>query len=241
MKLHILISVAICGLLVSCARHAPDVSLKPAAFGSAIVESSGGKQVAPVGSTLEQPVIVQVNDAQGNGVPGALVRWHGPSAVTFNPAIGLTDSSGQFTSLVTLGGMAGRYRLAASTVDRGGKSAEVTLDEVALGSQEQLGQQLSDRYCIRCHDPESTPERVSNMDNLDPKPHAFTDGDALGRVSDSDLASIVTHGGAALNKSPQMPPYGFTLGKDDIQAIIAYIRAIQDPPFQTKGLVYAQK
>lgn len=241
MKSHVLISLAVCGLLVACTRKVPEGSLKPAAFGSAIVESSGGKQVAPVGSTLEQPASVQVNDAQGNGVSGALVQWHGPAGVAFEPSMGLTDASGQFTSAITLGGMAGRYRLVASTTDRTGKSVQVTLDEIALGPQEQLGQQLSNQYCVRCHDPESTPERVSNMDNLDPKPHAFTDGDALGRVSDTDMNSIITHGGAALNKSPQMPPYGFTLGKNDIQAIVAYIRAIQDPPFQTKGLVYAQK
>ncbi|MGC2743290.1 MAG: hypothetical protein WA672_08880 [Candidatus Angelobacter sp.] len=27
---------------------------------------------------------------------------------------------------------------------------------------------VNDKYCIRCHDPESTPERVSNLDNLSP-------------------------------------------------------------------------
>jgi hypothetical protein len=79
------------------------------------------------------------------------------------------------------------------------------------------------------------------MDNLDPKPHAFSDGEALNRFTDADLASIVTHGGAALNRSPQMPPFGFTVSKTDIEAVVAYIRAIQDPPFPAKGLVYAQK
>lgn len=240
MRAHFLISLIACATVVACARK-PMPGPQPAAFGSAVVESSGGKQVAPAGATLDQPVVVQVNDAQGNAVPGALVQWHGPAGVKFEPGSGTTDSSGQFTSTVTLGGMAGHYRIVASTPARTGKAAEVTLDEIALDYQQQLGEQLSTRYCVRCHDPESTPERVSNMDNLDPKPHAFTDGDALNRLTDADLNSIVAHGGAALNRSPQMPPYGFTLSKSDIEAVAAYIRAIQDPPFQTKGLVYAQK
>jgi len=228
--------------LAGCNRRAPQTSGAQATFlGTTLVESSGGKQVASVGATLEQPLVVQMNDAQGAAVAGALVRWRGPAGVKFEPATGVTDSSGQFSSLVTLGAGAGRYHLVAASSVANGKNAEVTLEEIALGYQEQLGRQVSDKYCVRCHDPESTPERVSNMDNLDPKPHAFSEGDALNRFSDADLNSIITHGGAALNKSAQMPPYGYTLSKNEIQAVIAYIRAIQDPSFQTKGVIYAQK
>lgn len=240
MKTHLLASLILCVMMTACARK-PVAGPQPTGFGSAIVESSGGKQIAPVGTTLDQPIVVQVNDAQGNAVAGALVQWHGPANVGVEPAAGLTDASGQFTSTITLGGMAGHYRFVAATRDRAGKEAQVTVDETALGYQQQLGQQISIHYCVRCHDPESTPERVSNMDNLDPKPHAFSDGEALNRFTDADLASIVTHGGAALNRSPQMPPFGFTVSKTDIEAVVAYIRAIQDPPFPTKGLVYAQK
>jgi len=40
-----------------------------------------------------------------------------------------------------------------------------------------LGQKLNQHHCELCHNQESTPERVSNYDNLDVKPYAFTDGD----------------------------------------------------------------
>jgi mono/diheme cytochrome c family protein len=96
-------------------------------------------------------------------------------------------------------------------------------------------------YCARCHNPESTPERVSNFDNLDTKPHAFTEGDALNAMSDADLTAMIAHGGPALNKSPEMPPYGYTLSKTDIQALVAYIRAVADPPYRAAGVVYASK
>jgi mono/diheme cytochrome c family protein len=137
--------------------------------------------------------------------------------------------------------MAGRYQLTASTRTREGKNVELKLDEVALGYQERMGQQLDEKYCSRCHNPESTPERVSNYDNLEIKPHSFSEGDTLNKMSDSDLLAIISHGGPALNKSPLMPPYGYTLNKSDIQALVAYIRMISDPPYHTSGIVYAQK
>jgi mono/diheme cytochrome c family protein len=137
--------------------------------------------------------------------------------------------------------MAGRYQLVASTMTKAQKRVEIKSEEIALDYQRRLGQFLDDKYCSRCHNPESTPERVSNYDNLEVKPHAFTEGDTLNRMSDGDLMAIIGHGGPALNKSPLMPPYGYTLSKTEMQALIAYIRMISDPPYQAPGMVYAQK
>ena len=214
---------------------------KPAAYGAAIVESSGGKQVAEVGTPLPQPVVVQVNDEQGNGVAGALVTLRGPNGVYIEPASGLTDSSGQFTSNVSLGTVPGRYQLTASTTTKAGKNVELKLEEIALGYQEMVGSQLNDQYCARCHNQESTPERVSNYDNLEVRPHPFTEGDTLNKMTDADLIAIISHGGPALNKSPLMAPYGYTLSKSEIQALVAYIRMVSDPPYGAPGIVYAQK
>ena len=55
------------------------------------------------GTALKDPLVVQVNDDQGTAVPGALVEFHGPAGVSFDPAAVLTDSSGQATTSVTLG------------------------------------------------------------------------------------------------------------------------------------------
>jgi mono/diheme cytochrome c family protein len=225
----------------ACSRKASSpASMKPTAFGSAIVESSGGKQIAQVGATLPQPVIVQVNDEQGNGVAGAFVQLSTANGVHLEPAAGLTDSSGQLTTNATLGGMAGRYQITATTISKQQKAVELKIQEIALGYQQGLGRQLNDQYCDRCHNPESTPERVSNYDNLDVKPHPFTEGETLNKLSDADLLAIISHGGPALNKSALMPPYGYTLSKSDIQAVIAYIRAVSDPPYHSSGLVYAK-
>ena len=225
-----------------CARKpGPASALKPTGFGAALVESSGGKQIGATGTVLAQPLVVQVNDEQGNAVTGALVDFSGPAGVSFDPPSGLTDSSGQLSTNVDLGSMAGRYQLTAHTLAKTQKSVELKIQEIALGYQQELGFQLDTKYCARCHDPESTPERVSNYDNLEVKPHPFTEGDTLNQMSDADLTAIISHGGPALNKSALMPPYGYTLSKTEIEALISYIRLISDPPYHASGVVYAQK
>jgi mono/diheme cytochrome c family protein len=227
--------------LTSCTRKTMSKLVpQPTAFGAAIVESSGGKQIAQTGGLLPQPVVVQVNDQQGTAVTGALVEFSGPSAVIFDPASALTDSSGQVTTNVSLGGMAGRYELTATTTDKSHKRVDLMIEEIALGYQQTLGRQLNDQYCERCHNPESTVERVSNYDNLEIKPHPFTEGDTLNKISDADLTAIISHGGPALNKSALMPAWANTLSKSDIQALISYIRAVSDPPYRVAGTVYAK-
>ncbi len=228
-------------MLAGC-KHAapPNAGLKATAQGTALVESSGGHQVGDTGTALKDPLVVQVNDDQGAAVPGALVEFHGPAGVGFDPAAVLTDSSGQATTAVTLGSIAGRYQLSAVTP---GKAKPVSLDivETALGYQQRVGAILADKYCNRCHDPDSSPQRVSNYDNLAVKPHPFNDGNTLNKMSDADMTSIIQHGGPALNRSALMPPYGNTLSASDVKALIAYSRTVSDPPYQPAGTVYARK
>ncbi len=225
----------------SCSRRSDNTSLpKATAFGVAIVESSGGKQTAQTGSLLPQPVVVQVNDEQGTGVAGALVEFSAAPGVAFDHSSWLTDSSGQVAVNVSLGGMAGRYQIAAATMDKSHEKVKVKIEEIALGYQQTLGRHLNDQYCDRCHNAESTVERVSNFDNLEIKPHPFTEGEALNKINDVDLTAIISHGGPALNKSALMPAWGNTLSKSDIQALISYIRAVSDPPSRSAGPVYAK-
>jgi hypothetical protein len=240
-KLISLLMLSALAVSLGCARKTVLADGPAPAFGAALVESSGGKQISTTGTVLAQPLVIQVNDEQGNGVAGATIAFSGPAGVSFDPASGVSDSSGQVTTNVTLGGMAGRYQLVASTKTKAQKEVDLKVEEIALDYQRSLGRLLDDKYCARCHNPESTPERVSNYDNLEVKPHAFTEGDVLNKISDADLNAIISHGGPALNKSPLMPPYGYTLSKSEVQALIAYIRMISDPPYQTPGMMYAQK
>ena len=220
-------------LLSGCSdrgKAAPQLAAK--AYGTQIVEQSGGKQTTSVGAKLSDPVVVQVNGADGNAVIGARVTFRG-EGVSFIPVQALTDDSGQASTIAQLGTIPGGYTIVAETPKSGGGSSSVSLREIALGYQEKVGKQVSDKYCIMCHDPESTTERVSNFDNLaPPQPHLFSDGSVLNAMSDADLTRIIADGGAALGKSPQTPAYRETLTPAEIKAVVAYIRAIADPPFQ---------
>jgi mono/diheme cytochrome c family protein len=228
--------------MTGCTNHNQAPPLPAAKVkGSALVEVSGGKQAQRIGATLDQPLVLQVNDAQGAAVKGALVQMAGATGAKFEPSAGLTDDSGQFTTLASAPGQAGHFEVIASTPSSDGKAVELKLDEFAMGYEQVLGRQLNAQFCIRCHDPESTTERVSNMDNLDPKPHPFADGATLNQMSDADLVAIISHGGEALNKSASMPPFGYTLSKPEIQAMVSYIRAVADPPYHAPGATYANK
>lgn len=225
------------GLVVAlsgCSRRKPvNSSLTSKVQGTQIVEVSGGKQVAGVGSKLTDPVVLQVNGADGNALAGALIKLSGDGLV-FTPAEALTDASGQASAAVQLGGIPGNYEIVAETPKSGGDTATVIVREVALGYQAKLGREISDKYCRTCHDPESSPERVSNFDNLTPpQPHQFSDGNVLNRWTDADLIRIIADGGPVLGKSPQTPAYRNTLTQVQIKAVVAYIRAIAEPPYQS--------
>ena len=226
-------------LNVACAKPPAAPEEKPKAFGAALVSVSGEKQAAGVGASLDQPLVVQVNEAKGAPVSGALVRFTGAGGTAFQPDHGLTGPDGQFTASVTLGGVSGHYQIAATTVNPAGKPVQIRIDEVALGYQAMLGEKVNQVHCVRCHDSESTPERVSNHDNLESPPHAFTEGAISNSITDANLVAIIAHGGTALNKSPAMPPYGDTLSKADIDALVAYLRAVSDPPYGPQGVFYA--
>jgi mono/diheme cytochrome c family protein len=227
---------------LACSRSGTQPAAKPpSTTPAAIVAVSGDKQVATIGTPLDQPLVVQVNDGHGAPVAGASVWFRAVNGTAFEPDFGVTGSDGQFTTAVTIGTLAGRYQIAAFTTGAGGKTVEIRIAELALGFQENQGRQLSDFYCGRCHDSESTPERVSNHDNLVAQPHGFDDGAFLNKMSDPDLLAIISHGGPALGKSAEMPPYEHTLNKSDIAALAAYIRAVADPPYQSREVVYAQR
>lgn len=230
------------GLLAAAGCHrVPPPGAAVTAFGVAIVDVSGEKQIGGAGASLDQPLVAQVNDAQGAAVAGALVQFNSSGGARFDPPSGLTGSDGQFSTKVRLGGTAGRYALVATTKDKTGKPVQVEFPEIALNYQQTLGQELNERYCSRCHNAESTAEKVSNHDNLSVPPRAFTDGATLNQITRENLIAIIAHGGAALSKSAEMPPYAPTLSPTEIDALAAYIRAIADPPYRPQGVFYANQ
>jgi mono/diheme cytochrome c family protein len=105
---------------------------------------------------------------------------------------------------------------------------------VNLGYQEAQGKRIFYQYCVWCH-ADATPAGPSNRSNLTPVPPLLNDGDKLNAESDEFMQNIITLGGSALGKSAMMPPYGKTLSAGELQAVIAFTRAIAQPPYQKPG------
>ena len=59
----------------------------------------------------------------------------------------------------------------------------------------------------------------------------MNDGSVLNKLNDDYLQNIIALGGNAMGKSAMMPPWGKSLSQDDVRFLIAYIRAIAQPPY----------
>jgi mono/diheme cytochrome c family protein len=102
---------------------------------------------------------------------------------------------------------------------------------IPLNYQQAQGKRVFYQYCVWCH-ADATPAGPSNRSNLNPAPPLANDGTAFNSLSDDFLRNTVTLGGSAVGKSGLMPSWGKTLRQDDIDAVIAFYRAIAQPPYQ---------
>jgi mono/diheme cytochrome c family protein len=105
---------------------------------------------------------------------------------------------------------------------------------IPLNYQQAQGKRIFYADCVWCH-ADATPAGPSNRANLTPTPALLNDGSKLNPLSDQDLQNIINLGGSAVGKSPTMPPWGRTLAPDEIQDVIAYARAIAQPPYGTSA------
>jgi len=101
---------------------------------------------------------------------------------------------------------------------------------IPLNYTQAQGKRLFYTYCVWCH-ADSTPAGPSNRSNLTPSPALANDGATLNAMSDELLRNTITLGGSAMGKSAMMPPWGRTLSQKDVDALIAFMRAIAQPPY----------
>lgn len=88
---------------------------------------SGGKQTGTVGTTLPLPLVFKAKDAVGNVVPGASVTFSDGFGGQFSPNPGITDSTGQISTLYTLPTVAKSLSVAASVGSVQVKASEQSL------------------------------------------------------------------------------------------------------------------
>jgi len=105
---------------------------------------------------------------------------------------------------------------------------------IPLSYQQAQGKRIFYQQCVCCH-ADSTPAGPSNRSNLTPVPPLLNDGATLNAESDEFMQNIITLGGSALGKSSMMPPYGKMLSSEEIRSVIAFTRAVAQPPYQPPG------
>jgi len=110
---------------------------------------------------------------------------------------------------------------------------------ISLGYQQAQGKRVFYQYCVWCH-ADATPAGPSNRSNLTPVPVLLNDGSTLNAESDEYLENIITLGGSAMGKSAIMPPYGRALSAEEIRSVIAFTRAIAEPPYEPPGRTRSQ-
>jgi mono/diheme cytochrome c family protein len=110
---------------------------------------------------------------------------------------------------------------------------------IPLSYQEAQGKRIFYEQCVWCH-ADATPAGPSNRSNLTPAPPLLNDGATLNPESDEYIQNIITLGGTALGKSAMMPPYGRVLSGQEIRSVIAFTRAIAQPPYQLPGRAGSQ-
>jgi mono/diheme cytochrome c family protein len=105
---------------------------------------------------------------------------------------------------------------------------------IPLSYRQAQGKRIFYQYCVWCH-ADATPAGPSNRSNLQPVPPLLNDGVTLNNENDDYMQNIITLGGSAMGKSAMMPPYGRVLSLEDIHSVIAFTRAIAQPPYQPPG------
>jgi len=98
------------------------------------------------------------------------------------------------------------------------------------------GKHVYNHYCAVCHGLTGKGNGV-NADNLDPHPANLTSSEVQG-LSDGEIYEVIEKGGAAVELSVAMPPWGRTLSGEQIRDVIAYIRTFsgKSAPEAEKGV-----
>lgn len=87
-------------------------------------------------------------------------------------------------------------------------------------------EQVYQFYCAQCHGPGGKGDGPNVTPSMPVTPRNFTKAEDMDKLSDADLHNVIMEGGPAVSKSPMMPPWSQTLSKDEVSALVAYMRKL---------------
>ncbi len=86
------------------------------------------------------------------------------------------------------------------------------------------GKEVFDTKCASCHGSTGKGDGPAAA-ALPTKPRDLSDASYVSTLTDDHIFKTVKEGGAAVGKSPLMPPWGSVLSEEDIWNVVAYIRS----------------
>jgi mono/diheme cytochrome c family protein len=90
------------------------------------------------------------------------------------------------------------------------------------------GKQIFMQTCTPCHGQEGKGDGPAAA-TLDPKPRNLTDPTYMSSLSDRYIFELISRGGVAMGKSPQMPAQADMLAQD-IGNVVAYVKTLSASP-----------
>ncbi|MFQ5784222.1 MAG: c-type cytochrome [Alphaproteobacteria bacterium] len=82
-------------------------------------------------------------------------------------------------------------------------------------------------YCVQCHGTLGNGEGLAwTSGGLTVQPMNHTSPELMAKLSDEELRSAITEGGAAVDKSDLMPSWGKTLPAATIDQLVRYLRKL---------------
>jgi len=111
--------------------------------------------------------------------------------------------------------------------------ASMWIVQNAMGTANvEAGGKLYQARCSPCHGPDGK-AATPTAQALTPKPRDHTDGAYMNHLSNEHLAKVIKNGGPSVGKSQIMPAHP-DLNDQQIEDVIAFVRALAVPPYSGK-------
>jgi mono/diheme cytochrome c family protein len=101
-----------------------------------------------------------------------------------------------------------------------------------VAADKEAGKELYQQRCSPCHGPDGK-ANTPTAQALNPKPADHTDGSYMNKLSTEHIHKVIKEGGAAVGKSPIMPPQA-DLSDEQIDNVVAFVRSLASPPYEGK-------
>jgi mono/diheme cytochrome c family protein len=87
------------------------------------------------------------------------------------------------------------------------------------------GKILFRHYCAVCHGVSGQGDGP-NAEHLDPRPADLSDAEYMASATEETITTVIRGGGAALDISQAMPPWGKTFTKEQIADLVVYVQSL---------------